>query len=307
MGTQNNHHSQVLLGVHWQEGSPVMRRRMGNETESQFDPLERMELHYRIPTEGRRVCLGHTAMTKDGSRYNECQNKPNKGRKCPKCSTAEAIYAANLHHAHTKDRAETSPEFRRHMEQPNYLYLARFSDGSIKVGTTTTQRKDRRLEEQGACQAMLVAKTLDGFSVRTIEDRVTAELSIPQAVSTKRKITGLISPKNTEQAAEELAIITHRVHCLLEHADDLDCEILQLPWENVGLQSNLWKNVHRYPRPLSSGAHSLEIVGALGRIAAFTPDSSSDVFIADLDELFGIELEIGIFPTEDLLVQDSLF
>ncbi|MCH1513311.1 MAG: DUF2797 domain-containing protein [Acidimicrobiales bacterium] len=307
MGTQNDHDSQVLLGLHWQEGSPVVRRRIENETESRFDPLVHMELHYRISTEGRRVCLGHTAMTKNGSRYNECRNKLNKGRKCPKCSAAEAMYAANLHHAHTKDRTEMSLEFRQHMEQPNYLYLARFSDGSIKVGTTTSQRKDRRLEEQGACQAMIVAKTPDGFSVRIIEDRITAELSIPQAVSTKRKITGLVSPKNTEQATEELSIMTHRVHHLLERADELDCEILQLPWENVGLQTNLWKNVHRYPRHLSTGAHSLKILGALGRVAAFTPDSSSDVFIADLGELFGIELENGIFPTEDLLVQDSLF
>jgi len=35
--------------------------------------------------------------------------------------------------------------------------------------------------------------------------------------------------------------------------------------------------------------------------------NSSDVFIADLDALFGIEIEIGEFPREELLVQDALF
>ena len=45
----------------------------------------------------------------------------------------------------------------------------------------------------------------------------------------------------------------------------------------------------------------------VGRIAALSPEDSSDVFIADLNPLFGVEMEIGRFDTEELLVQDALF
>jgi hypothetical protein len=297
----------VFLGLHWDEKTPVVRWRANNEDTSQFEQVLNMQLNYRIDLQGKRVCLGHTMMTKTGSRYNECRNNPRKGRKCSKCSSAEAVYAANLHHAHTKGRDEITPEFRRHMEQPNYLYLARFGDGSIKVGTTTAQRKDRRLQEQGAWQAIFVAKTFDGFLVRTLEDLVTEELSIQQAVSTKKKISGIVNPKNSEKAMEELVAIKDKIHHLFEYSDDYDYELLQTPWENIEFQSSVWKNVHLYPRSLATGAHSLQIIALIGRVAAFTPDGSSDVFVADLDELFGIELEIGVFPTEDLLVQDSLF
>ena len=307
METTKENSTQVILGLNWHEDTPMIRFRIGSEATLSNAPALNSKLHYRITPESKRFCLGHIAMTDGGSTYKGCAGKPQKGRKCPKCTSADARYAANLHHAHIKNMADLPSEFQRHMEQPNYLYLASFGDGSMKVGTTTSHRKERRLQEQGALWAIVLAKTLDGFAVRRLEDLVTTELSIQQAVSTKKKITGLLHPIERKQAKENLDLARKEVEELLLSVENITCDIVGIEWENKALKSETWKNVHLYPRDLSSGAHLLRIVDVIGRIGALVPEDSSDVFIADLDTLFGIELEIGSFPTEDLLIQDALF
>lgn len=246
-------------------------------------------------------------MTPNGTSYEMCLEELQQGRKCIKCSSADARYAANLHQSHKKSIDEVPEAFRSHMDQPNLLYLACFADGSLKVGTTTQKRKERRLREQGAIWATIVAKTLNGYTVRILEDLVTDQLSIQQAVSTKRKLAGLANPISRKDAKNKLERSIREVQAVLEDAQNLDYEPHVTEWENDALENNLWSNVHLYPRDLTNGAHALKIVGMVGRIAALSPEDSSDVFIADLNPLFGVEMEIGRFDTEELLVQDALF
>ena len=307
MGIGKGHSTQVMLGLNWKETAPMLRFRAGKETEWIEKAAKDLKLHYRIPTKPNRFCLGHVSMTEGGSRYKGCAGRAQKGRKCPKCTSADARYAANLHHAHTKEKGNLPNEFRNHMEQPNYLYLASFGDGSIKVGTTTSRRKDHRLREQGALWAIVVAKTLDGFTVRTLEDLVTRELSIQQSVSTKKKIAGLLKPIKRQKARENLNIASKEVETLLLSDGGIDCDILGIEWENDTCNPDVWNDIHLYPRDLSTGAHALTLIDVIGRVGAFAPENSSDIFIADLDALFGFELEMGMFPTEEILVQDALF
>ena len=307
MGIEKGNSTQVMLGLNWKEAAPLLRFRVGEETEWVEQPIIDLKLFYRIPPGPNRFCLGHVSMTEGGASYKGCTSRAQKGRKCLKCASADARYAANLHHAHTKEKEDLPPEFHNHMGQPNYLYLASFGDGSIKVGTTTSQRKDRRLREQGALWAIVVAKTADGFAVRTLEDLVTTELAIQQSVSAKKKINGLLKPINREKAKEKLNHAAWEVERLLLSNGSVNCDFLGVEWENDAYKPDLWNDVHLYPVDLSTGAHALTVVDVIGRIGAFTPENSSDVFIADLGSLFGLELEMGMFPTEDLLVQDALF
>lgn len=299
--------TKVLISLHWQDSDPVFRTRIDNQQGTVTESALNYPLLYRVTSESKKFCLGHTAMTKTGSSYEICLEKPQQGRKCSKCFNADARYAANLHQSHKKKIDEVPQEFRSHMDQPNLLYLACFADGSLKVGTTTLKRKERRLREQGALWASIVARTPNGYAVRVLEDLVTEQLSIRQAVSTKKKVAGLANPLNENDAREKLGKVLQQVETLLLDTQDLEYEILGTDWENEALKNSIWKNVHQYPRDLTEGAHSLKIVDVIGRVGALSPANSKDVFVADLDPLFGVEIEIGEFPTEDLLVQDALF
>ena len=281
--------------------------RNGNQPTAITESAVNYPLLYRVTSETRRFCLGHTAMTQNGASYEICLEEPQQGRKCLKCSNADARYAANLHQSHKKSIDEVPQAFRSHMDQPNFLYLACFADGSLKVGTTTQNRKERRLREQGAIWATIVAKTLNGYTVRIMEDLVTDQLSIQQAVSTKRKLAGLVNPISRKDAKDKLEHVSREVQGVLEDAQNLDYEPHVIEGENDALENSLWSNVHLYPRDLTNGAHALKIVDMVGRVAALSPEDSSDVFIADLNPLFGVEIENGRFDTEDLLVQDALF
>ena len=299
--------SKVLLSLNWDDDAPEIRFSTNNLTGWDIESAINLQLDYQIPDSTNRICLGHVAMSRGGSTFKICPGKPQKGRKCSKCLAADGHYAANLHHAHTKDISDLPEEFRAHMQQPNFLYLASFGDGSLKVGTTTSHRKDRRLKEQGALWAVIVAKTVDGFAVRVLEDLVTKELSIGQAISTKKKIAGILNPIDQLKAQESLKSAFSEVEKLLTKTKSIEYELLGSEWENDRYESGLWNDVHLYPRSLSAGAHSLQILDVIGRICAISPKNSSDVFIADLDPLFGVVLETGHFPTEELLVQDALF
>ena len=297
----------VLLGLNWDDDTPKVRFSTNDQTNWEIESAINLRLDYQIPDKTNRVCLGHVAMSQGGSAFKICAGRPVKGRKCQKCRSADARYAANLHHAHTKKISDLPEAFRVHLEQPNFLYLASFGDGSIKIGTTTSHGKERRLREQGALWAIIVAKTLDGFTVRVLEDLVTKELSIGQAVSTKKKIAGILYPVDQFQAKKSLKSRFSAVEKLLAKTTNIEYEILGSEWENDRYRSDIWNEVHLYPRSLSSGAHSLRIVDVIGRVCAVSPAKSSDIFVTDLDPLFGLSLEMGVFPTEELLVQDALF
>ena len=307
MALINGPSTQVFMALKWQEGKPSFHIREDSQSTLMTESAIGYPLFYRATADSKRFCLGHTAMTQEGTSYKICLEKPKIGRKCQKCSNADARYAANLHHSHTKNVNEVPQEFRNHMEQPNYLYLATFADGTIKIGTTTEKRKERRLREQGALWATIIAKTLDGYTVRTLEDLVTEELSIQQSVTTKKKIAGLLRPADRTEVRKELKRVSGAVEALIQKVDYLDCELLGMKWENDALENSIWENVHSYPWDLTNGPHAVKVIDVIGRIGALSPVNSSDVFIADLDALFGIEIEIGEFPREELIVQDALF
>ncbi|MGA9870759.1 MAG: DUF2797 domain-containing protein, partial [Rhodococcus sp. (in: high G+C Gram-positive bacteria)] len=88
-----------------------------------------------------------------------------------------------------------------HVMQPHWLYIATFANGVHKVGTAANTRKWGRLAEQGAICAEYVAWAVDGKVVRLLEDRVTEELQVRQAVRSSAKAAALALPVDTERLA----------------------------------------------------------------------------------------------------------
>ena len=228
-------------------------------------------------------------------------------RTCERCTIVEATFASNLHHAHTRNRNELDASIRTHLEQPNRLYLASFRDGSIKVGTSTSGRSVERFLEQGAWRARWVADTTDGYRVRELEDLVTEELGLVQAVTSRRKKAGLITPRPDSQLDRTLDDLTDRVHALLDLPGAPLATQCNMPWTNPAIDSGAAEGAIAYPLDLKSGVHAFEIDDVVGKLAIASRPGGPDRFVIDLAPLFGIICETSAEPPAEIAIQDSLF
>lgn len=304
----------TVLSTKWSDSTPWVRTRASDSSHSELRPAIGLRLNYRATPESPRVCLGHSPFRRSGDTgekppFYDCSKQPEPGsRRCQRCNIVEATFAANLHHAHTRGNAELDPAIREHLRQPNQLYLAAFRDGSIKIGTSTLGRQQERFEEQGAWKAHIVASTSDGIAVRDIEDRVTEELGLRQAVNASRKLAGMVDPIADQKLLGLLDRHRTAVAELIVRMGDSRVEHADVAWENPVAGDQVWRNLYKYPLKPAAGAHDLEIVAVLGRIAAVRrPGPGTDVFAVDLQELYGIELELGDFESDEIAIQDSLF
>lgn len=292
----------VILGVAWSDGEPVLTDRH-LPSPSQVVPARGRQLAYRIPNPTQRHCLGSISQSSD------CPNPVQGGSKrCPPCSINDALHASSLHHAHNRDRIEINPEVRRHLAQPNELYLAGFRDGSIKIGTSSAWRTEERLTEQGAWIALIVARTEDGYRVRQLEDEVTARLGIPQSVATTRKLRGLANPVDDQTLLAKLGAAAESVLSLpivVELEASLDD---RRTWTNEAADDGPFcRRLHLYPNRLDGGAHNLAIEDMCGRAAIVRPADTDELLLADLGQLLGLEQEVGQFDTDEIALQGSLF
>lgn len=286
----------------------MVRLRDDGAEASSLSPAVGLRLHYQASPDSPRVCVGHTPFRQTGVDHVDCASLPLAGgRKCDRCAVIDSTFASNLHHAHTKDRADIDPAIAEHLRQPNRLYLAAFRDGSLKVGTTTEKRREKRLREQGAWRAVFVATATDGYAVRDIEDKVTAELGLAQLVSIGRKLDGMAQPKPDSALEESLAAAAASVVDLIAAAEDTRLTAMTEPWHFPDSGSPMWAGLHPYPLKLSSGSHDLEVQAACGRMIVVAQPGSTDTFVADVGQLFGIQLDTGDYTPDPLAVQDSLF
>ncbi len=267
-----------------------------------------LELNYAAGPGTPRRCLGHKPFRNSSHAWIDCDNPPlHDGRLCDRCAASDATFASQLHHAHTKAAGELDPAVLQHLRQPNKLYLAAFRDGSVKVGTSTAPRLHERLDEQGAWRARVVADAEDGFAVRALEDRISAELGIPQAVSIRRKLDGLVQPRPAAVLEGELDLWTGRVHEIIARARDKRVEPASDDWEFEDSAADAFDSLHPYPARLESGQHHIVLRAASGRALIVERPSTGDRFVVDIRRLFGLELPLGDFEADPLAVQDSLF
>lgn len=265
-------------------------------------------LNYCVVGETPRRCLGHKPFRDRTRAWADCDNEPlHDGRLCDRCAASDATFASQLHHAHSKAPGELDPAVRRHLEQPNKLYLAAFRDGSVKVGTSTAPRLVERLNEQGAWIARVIADAADGYAVRALEDRISAELGLAQSVSIRRKLEGLLQPRPEQALVDELDLWAGRVHELIGRAGDERLSPAADDWRFEQADDAVYTGLHPYPLKLDSGAHDIRLLAASGRLVVLERPNTGDRFIGDVRVLFGVELPLGDFDPDPLAVQDSLF
>lgn len=299
--------SLVVTGLTWLDGSPFLRIRR-DDRPSELESLIGLRMRYSTGPHATRHCIGHKPFRDATTTWMDCDNTPlHDGRTCDRCAASDATFASQLHHAHNKGRGELDASVRAHLEQPNNLYLAAFRDGSIKVGTSTAPRLQTRLVEQGAWVAHVAANTTDGFAVRSLEDRVTVELGLPQSVSIVRKLAGLIAPRPNDELRAELQKWAGNVANLIRQSADDRVGSADTQWNSPSIDDSLFDGLHPYPLKVETGNHDLEFLGASGRVAVVTRPGTGDRFVIDVRRLYGVELTLGNAAPDELAVQDSLF
>ena len=195
----------------------------------------------------------------------------------------------------------------KQLARENFLYIAGFRDGSIKIGTSTSSRIETRLAEQGAWLANIVASAVDGFIVREVEAEVTSELGIAQAVSVRRKLKGLVSPIGDDELLTKIESASKVVHELVvSHSND-KISRRDTAWSSPVLGSDAWSRVVEYPASLAAGTHTLDVKSVSGRVAAFQRPGLDEVFVADLGVLVGVPLVVTSGKPDPLTIQSSLF
>lgn len=298
----------MLLRMVWNDHLPHLRVRRSIDTPSELVPVAGQRLAYQLGDDPERTCLGHIPFRQKQADYHDCRRQPELGsRTCRQCAIVEATFASNLHHAHTRGSAELDPAVNQHLNQPNRLYLAAFRDGSIKIGTSTLGRSQRRLEEQGAWMARFVAETPNGRAVRHIEDAVTEQLGISQAVSAVRKGRGLANPVPDTQLLATLDEVGAQVGELVLKAGDHQATPMAEDWRHPMADHPAAAGAIDYPLHAKHGRHDLELITAVGRhILARRPDGD-DVFVIDPAPLYGLWLDLGDYGSDDMHIQDSLF
>lgn len=94
--------------------------------------------------------------------------------RCPICKSKNRISDCSRCHGIC-----INPEGRVYCKQPHIIYLAAFSPDFIKIGVSTERRWKRRIAEQGANLAVIIAHAVDGAAARIGEARIKEELKIP--------------------------------------------------------------------------------------------------------------------------------
>ncbi len=300
----------AIISETWANGVPGLRLRLEHQPSSSIASLAGLEVSYRVTD--RRVCLGHTTFDDAGRRYVDCERPVERSARCERCTTVENVFAASMHQAHKLGRAYVDQRQAAHLDQPHRLYLAAFGDGTIKVGTTAGASGGVRLAEQGAWHGVYVATTTDGYRIRDLEDAVTEQLGITQAVSVSRKLRGHLHPCDSATLNGELERCVADVHRLIAEllTDDLGqagVEPTSTPWSNPSLDDARWAGALGYPNRLDRGQHHLIIVDVIGKVALIERPSSADRFVADLGQLSGLVIEVGDMVPDAVEVQASLF
>lgn len=272
------------------EPEPMLRLRRGDQWIN--EPLrENRSILLRVGE--TKFCLGYVTMRADGSRsLYPCPKLKglNTGTQCDGCRRLDQ--SKFMHQFHKTGEA---PEgLRKYLEQPHFLYVASFADGTIKVGTTSTQSKWVRLAQQGAVCARYVARASDGAAIRILEDLVTEHVGLRQQVRQKAKIKGLTSWTLDLQALDEAnATAASKAQGFLESQGNLatyGVELLSERWQHPDyaravIQAWDSKSVHPWTAPVPGAEISLRIKGVLGQSMLVDSGAGSTLRLLDAAEL----------------------
>jgi len=226
------------------------------------------------------------------------------GGQCARCVRQDEFRFAHQFH----QDGNVSEALRRYMDQPHWLYLATFADGTTKVGTAAEPRKQSRLDEQGALIATYLTKTPDGRAVRHLEDAITRGLKVPQTVRASTKIKALVNLTDLSTAsATHDRHVSRAADALAEMNTPALLETWTPPAEGDRLRVATGART-LYPHDLRDGEHGFTVVSCVGTQVLAVLDGDDEVdYVLDLGTLKGCRITLGPFTSPAAAFQNSLF
>ncbi len=294
-------------GIVWSAPGPQLALARPDGSAAAMDVAEGTLLGFRV-LEAGKFCLGSHRVQGPRTRHHvpcPLQAHAERGYQCINCFLNDDLRF--LHDAH---RSGVAPDgLRAYLGQPHWLYVATFASGASKVGTASDVRKQLRLAEQGAAAARYVARAEDGRIVRVLEDMVSQQTELTQAVRSTAKLSGLQAPRSPAELDSINAEHARTVRNLLSGAELEGFATIDQTWELPEPGKRVMGSESRtaYPLELAAGGHGLRLDALLGSIALVRTREGGPAYLADLNGLKGRRIELGSYQSQLPPVQVSLF
>jgi hypothetical protein len=292
-------------GVTWATGAPSL---LLADTTATLGAVDVMGLRIGVKAaEGGRFCTGRygfagTFQVEPLPCPQQAQAGP--GGQCAACLGRDDFRFA--HHAHEGGHA--SPALTAYLDQPHLLYVATFANAASKVGTAAAPRRVSRLDEQGPVHATYLLQASDGRAVRLLEDTLSREAGLAQAVRGAAKLAALTDPDPRQARAAHKAAVGRALAALTALGLSPEPEEWTPPACGAELRAPRQGERLAYPHDLREGEHGFQVESCSGShaLVRLTPDD--DVrYVLDLNALKGRRVLTGSYTSPAMPLQGSLF
>jgi hypothetical protein len=226
------------------------------------------------------------------------------GGQCATCQERDDFRFA--HHAH-KD-GPVPAALSAYLDQPHLLYVATFANAASKVGTAAAPRRASRLDEQGPMHATYLLQAADGRAARVLEDTLSRDAGLAQAVRGPAKLAALTDPDPRQAHAAHAAAVGRALAALTTLGLSPEPEEWRPPACGAELRAPRQGERLAYPHDLREGEHGFQVESCSGShaLVRLTPDD--DVrYVLDLNALKGRRVLIGSYTSPAMPLQGSLF
>jgi hypothetical protein len=292
-------------GVTWATGAPSL---LLADTTATLGTVDVMGLRIGVKAaEDGRFCTGRygfagTFQVEPLPCPQQAQAGP--GGQCAACLGHDDFRFA--HHAHEGGHA--SRALTAYLDQPHLLYVATFANAASKVGTAAAPRRVSRLDEQGPVHATYLLQASDGRAVRLLEDTLSREAGLAQAVRGAAKLAALTDPDPRKARAAHKAAVGRALAALTALRLSPEPEEWTPPACGAELRAPRQGERLAYPHDLREGEHGFQVESCSGShaLVRLTPDD--DVrYVLDLNALKGRRVLIGCYTSPAMPLQGSLF
>jgi hypothetical protein len=226
------------------------------------------------------------------------------GGQCATCQQRDDFRFA--HHAHKGGPVPAA--LSAYLGQPHLLYVATFANAASKVGTAAAPRRASRLDEQGPMHATYLLQAADGRAARVLEDTLSRDAGLAQAVRGPAKLAALTDLDARQAHAAHDAAVGRALAALTTLGLSPEPEEWTPPACGTELRAPRQGERLAYPHDLREGEHGFQVESCSGShaLVRLTPDD--DVrYVLDLNALKGRRVLIGSYTSPAMPLQGSLF
>lgn len=293
-------------GVTWTAGAPALL--LADTSAGTLGAVDVMGLRIGVKAAGGgRFCTGRYAFA--GTFRVEPLPCPQQapagpGGQCATCQERDDFRFA--HHAHKGGYAPAA--LSAYLGQTHLLYIATFANAASKVGTAAAPRWVSRLDEQGPVHATYLVRAPDGRAVRALEDAVSRDAGLAQAVRGPAKLAALTDPDPRQTRAAHDDAVGRALAALTALGISPEHEEWTPPACGAELRSPRQGERLAYPHDLREGEHGFQVESCSGSHALVRLAPGDDVrYVLDLNALKGRRVLIGSYASPAKSLQASLF